>query len=338
MRTTPYHTPRWLRLGWIPCLALLGVAACEHATDPTNAANSAANPPSPGTSAPVFSATGTVTDLQNSVDSGVVRVRIKLVTDSLVARRVTIERASARRNFEELDGRVTALEEGTGADTLTLDIGTLKVVLDSTTMLRGEHEWGNEDGNDQPSSALMEFTSRLKMELAAGRRPFVEARRAEPGTPEAAGDSAAFVARTVRLDDADDAPEIEIDVDSANFATVASPPPAAWLTVLGQHIAITGSTVIKSDLPRAEGVQNFSDTVATVDTTARTATLTSGLVLRIVAGTEIETDDGQGLATLPDVAAALAQSKVVLAHGRGLLETATPATLDVIEVVFHLGT
>ncbi len=37
-------------------------------------------------------------------------------------------------------------------------------------------------------------------------------------------------------------------------------------------------------------------------------------------------------------AAALADSKTVPAHGRGLIEAVTPATFDVIEVVIHIGT
>ena len=314
-------------LGWAPALALLAAAGCEHASAPITGPNAA----------PVFSAQSSIEDLKTRLDSGVARIRIKLVPDSLVARRIVIERPRRMRSAEEVEGRVVAVAIGAGADTLTLDIGGLQVVLDSSTRLRGEHAWGDHDEGDEGSSALADFTTRLTMALAAGRRPFVEARRAAPASPQAPDDSA-FVARTVRFDDADEAPEIEIDVDSASFAANGSPPPAAWITVLGRRIEIRDSTIIRSDLPRAEGVQNFSDTVSAVDTTARTVTLMGGAVLRIVAGTEIETEHGMGLATLADVAAALAASKTVLAHGRGLLETATPATFDVIEVVFHIGT
>lgn len=325
--------PRPHRLGWVPAAALLAITACDHPADPSRATA----PATTTGSAPAFSATGSVTDLRDRLDSGAVRVRIRLVPDSLVARRIVIERPRAMASAEEVEGRVMALATGAGADTLTLDIGGLQVVLDGSTMLRGEHEWGDHDEDDAGHSALDRFTTRLQMKLAAGRHPFVEARRRPAATPQAPDDSA-FVARTVRFDGADETPEIELDVDSANFAANGSPPPAAWLTVLGRRIEIRDSTVIKSDLPRTEGVQAFSDTVASVDTTARTATLKGGLVLRIVAGTEFEAFGGVGLASLPDVAAALAASKTVLAHGRGLLESTSPTTLDVIEVLFHLGT
>ncbi len=330
------RTLRLLRPGWIPALALLAMAACEHSADPAKATSPITTIPTTGTP-PVFSSTGSVSDLKNRLDSGEVRVRIRLVRDSLVARRVTIERSGALRNAEEVEGRVVAVAAGAMADTLTLDIGGLRIVLDTSTMLRGAHEWGDRDDSDQTNSALAEFAMRLQARLAAGRRPFIEARRRPPATLEAPDDSS-FVARTVRFDDADEADELELDVDSANFAANGSPPPAAWLTVLGRRIEIRDSTVIKEDLPRTQGVQNFSDTVMTVDTTARTATLKGGVVLKIVLGTEIETDGGVGLASLADVAAALAQSKTVLAHGRGLLESSSPTTFDVIEVVFRTGT
>lgn len=332
-------TPRTRHLGALLAAAALLVAACEHQPTPVTAPSTPSGT-KPGTTTgtpPVFSSQASIGDFQGRLDSGAARVRIRLVPDSLVARRVVIERSGRMRADEVIDGRVVAVAAGATADTLTLDIGGLEVVLDDTTLLRGEHVWGDQDDGDRSGAVLTVFTMRLKAALAAGRRPFVEARRAPPSNPQGPLDSS-FVARTIRFDDADEAPEIEVNVDSANFSLNGSPPPAAWITVLGRRIAIRDSTVLKEDLPKAEGVMDFSDTVTAVDTAAHTATLKGGTVLTIVLGSEIETDDGGGLATLADVAAALAASKTVLAHGRGLLVSATPTTFDVIEVVFHLGT
>jgi hypothetical protein len=317
--------------GLLPCGALFLAVACEHSATPTNP--NAAAPSASG--AAVFSAQASIGDLQHTLDSGAARVRIRLVRDSLVADRIVIERARKMSADEEVEGRVTAVATGPGADTLTLDVGGLKVVLDSATRLRGQHEWGDDDEHGA-RSGLAEFTMRLTMALGAGRRPFVEARRKPAAAPQAPGDGS-FTAATIRLDAADEAPELEVNVDSANFSTNGSPPPDGWITVLGLAIEIRSTTTIKADLPRASGVMEFSDTVLSADVVAATVTLAGGTVLRIVVGSEIESAHGVGIASLALVAADLAAGKTVLAHGRGLLVTAPPRTFDVIEVVFHLG-
>jgi hypothetical protein len=330
---------------WLPLGVLLVAAACQQLAD----ANQVTNPPStPGggsTSAPVFSAQATIGELGNTLDSGPARVRIRLVTDSLVASRIVVLRSSQMTSDERIVARVTAVVMGPTADTLTLAIGGLKVVLDSSTRLRGEHLWGEEGegehhGHDRRGhhrvANLAEFATRLQAALAAGRRPFIEARRPAPASPQAPTDGA-FVARTIRFGDAHDGTLIALNVDSANFSTNATPPPDGWLTVLGLAIEIRPTTTIRTDLPRATGSLEFADTVSAVDTAAHTVTLLDGTVLRFILGSEIEHGASAGdPASLADVAAALAASKTVLAQGRGVLETATPPQFIVIEVEFHL--
>jgi hypothetical protein len=329
---------------WLPLGVLLVAAACQSMPD----ANQVTNPPSApggGSTGAVFSAQATIGDLGNTLDSGPVRVRIRLVADSLVASRIVVQRSRQLTSDERIVARVTAVVTGPLADTLTLAIGGLKVVLDTTTQLRGEHLWGEEGegehhGHDRRGhhhvANLAEFATRLQAALAAGRQPFVEARRPAPASPQAPTDSA-FVARTIRFGDGDDGTLIAMNVDSANFSTNATPPPDGWITVLGRAIEIRSTTTIRTDLPRATGSLEFADTVATVDTAAHTVTLVDGTVLRFILGSEIEHGGGAGdPASLADLAAALAASKTVVAQGRGVLETATPPEFIVIEVEFHL--
>src|SRR6266566_4691560 len=192
-----------------------------------------------------------------------------------------------------------------------------------------------------PPTSLAEFTMRVQHALAAGRHPAIEARRPAPGTPQAPGDGS-FTAAVVRLDDAADRPSIEINVTSANVLANASPPPDAWLQVLGQKIELRvsdGTTRIKQETPETDGELRFGGIVASVDVSGNKVTLADGTILRFVAGSEIERGDDQDdstLATLADVQHALAAGDSVVARGEGLLETATPRTLDVISVRFRL--
>jgi hypothetical protein len=79
--------------------------------------------------------------------------------------------------------------------------------------------------------------------------------------------------------------------------------------------------------------------VGSVDVSGNKVTLADGTILRFVAGSEIERADDRDdstFATLADVQRALAAGDSVVARGEGLLETATPRTLDVISVRFRL--
>jgi hypothetical protein len=340
-RTTPQRT-RLLTL--LPLGALLVLAACERTPTATQGATP---PPVSGGAPPVFSAQSSITDFGNTLDSGPARVRIRLVTDSLVATRIVVLRSRQMATDERIEARVTAVTTSPTADTLTLAIGGLKVVLDSTTQLRGEHNWGEDDGDHgghggHGVSTRADLATRLQAAIAAGRQPFIEARRPAPSSPQAPRDST-FVARTIRFGDDDDVTLIALNVDSANFSVNATPPPDGWVTVLGRKIEIRSTTTIRTDLPRAEGSLEFADTVTAVDTTVKTVTLKGGTILHFILGSAIEREGGHSgstsaLASLADVATALAASKTVLAQGRGVVEstTATATTLTVIEVEFHV--
>src|SRR2546425_8991925 len=290
---------------------------------------------------PQFSRSITLPGLDSLLGAGPARVKIWLMPGTLVAHRVVVEQAEQLTRSERIDGRVTAIAASATADTLSLAIGDLKIVVNSDTKFTGQHEEGDDDDNHPPPTSLAEFTMRVQHALAAGRHPAIEARRPAPGTPQTPGD-AGFTAAVVRLDDAADRPSIEMNVTSANVLSNSRPPPAAWLQVLGQKIELRvsdGTTRIKQETPETDGELRFGGIVASVDVSGNKVTLADGTILRFVAGSEIERGDDQDdstLATLADVQHALAPGDSVGARGEGLLETATPRTLDVISVRFRL--
>jgi len=292
--------------------------------------------------APAFSKTITLSDFGTALGSGPERVRIWLTPGTLIAQRVVVTEPEQRARPERIDSRVTAMVPTAAGDTVVLALGHLKIFVNASTKFTGNHEDGDsDDPGATPPTGLADFTARIQAELAAGRNPAVEARRPAPTSPQGPGD-AAFTATVLRLDAAADHPSIEMNVAAANLMKNATPPPDAWLEVLGLKVELRtsdGTTRIREETPEAEGEIAFGGMVKSVDVTAKTATLVDGTILRIVAGTEIagrDDPDDPTLATLADVQAALTAHDTVLAKGEGLLVTATPRTLDVIQVRFEV--
>jgi hypothetical protein len=203
------------------------------------------------------------------------------------------------------------------------------------------------DHDHRPAVTESSFVARVKDALTAGRHVSIEAHRASPTSPQSPTD-ATFMASHLHMDDGHEHARIEMWVASANFTTNSSPPPDAWITVLGLKVAIDvkdGITKLERHTEHTEGELDFRGTVKSVDVTGNTVTLADSTVLKIVAGTEFETagdeDDDDGahtLSTLADVKTAVDSGKTVIAHGEGVLDTPTPRTIDVIEVRFAIMT
>ena len=290
---------------------------------------------------PAFSKTITLTDFGTALGSGPQRVRVWLSPGTLIAKRVLVTGAEQMTRPERIDSRVNAIVPTTAGDTLVLALGDLKIFVNASTKFTGNHEDGDsDDPADSPPTSLADFTARIQAALAAGHHPALQARRPAPTSPQAPGD-AAFVATVLRLDAAADHPKIEMNVAAANLIKNTTPPPDAWLQVLGIKIELRtsdGTTKIREETPETEGEIAFGGMVKSVDVTAKTATLVDGTILHIVAGTQIEGRDDPDdltLASLADVQTALTAHDTVFAKGEGLLVTATPRTLDVIEVRFE---
>ena len=286
-----------------------------------------------------FSQSISVDDLEDETSSGTARVEIELRSGGLVAREIEVEEDDEQGDEEKIEARVTAIQASGDGGTVTFDVGGgLQVTFDGST------DFEANAGEADDDLTLSEFVDRVQAELDAGRSPFVEAKR-NPASEPQAPDDATFLARELEIeDDEDDGPEIEMNVDADNFERNGSPPPEAWLTVLGLRIEIVdGVTELRreNDDDRDEG--EFEAGVASVDVAAGEVTLSGGTVVRVVEGTEIDgeddgDDDGddEELGSLQEVADALAAGRPVKAEGEGLLESRDPRVLVAIEIEFEV--
>lgn len=310
--------------------AALSVTACDTGSM-TGAPGGTPGSPS------LFADQITVSAFTNILSTGTSRVSILVIPGTLNARRVRVRQGDRVNAPERVVSEVAALDTG-ATDTLTLSLGGIQVTFDATTRFQG---W-RDDGDEEDSAGMSEasFVGHLEAALAAGHHPTVVALRQPAATPQGPADSS-FFAQVLRLDDAADRPSIDLNVTAANLTSNTTPPPDAWLTVLGRPIALDvsgGTTRIDANNHRAEGALHFEGRVTAVDTLAGTALLADSTVLQVVAGTEFirpcDRDDGSPLNTLADVAGALSAGDTVDAAGLGLKGGAD--TLDLIEVRFRI--
>jgi hypothetical protein len=299
-------------------LALMGgvlPAACGDASGPNGAL--------------LFSREITAEEFQHRLVAGPVRLEIELLTSGLVAREIEIRNSAEFTRREEIESRITAAS----ASSLTLALGDLTIGFAPGARFRDE-------SGDLTGAA---FLSRVETALAGGVQPPVEVRRQPAPTPQDPGD-ATFMATELRLDDEADEPEIEINADGDNLgecSALAVPPPGCLATVrvLGLTIAIVrGVTELESQVDDLEGEVDFEGLVRAVDVTAGSVTLHDGTVIRLVAGTELETESGDHdqLKSLAEVEAALAAGLFVEADGKGVVESLAPLTIVAIEIEFEV--
>jgi hypothetical protein len=284
-----------------------------------------------------FSSDITLPDLQSHLGTGTARVDVRLIPGTLTARRVEIEEPEQLARREEIRSAVTAISASGDHGAVTLALGGLQVAFTAATRFRPD----DGDGS-QSAMALADFVARVQAALAAGRHPEIKAFREPPSSPQAPNDPT-FVASELKLDEGGDHPLLRLNVTGANLATNATPPPDAFLNVLGLSIALDvsgGTTKLQIENQELEGVGEFEGIVQAVDQTAQTVTLKDGTLVRIVAGTEIEAKDGHDdddhLTSLAAVRAALDAGKTVKAEGRGLVETTSPLTLAAIRIEFEV--
>ena len=325
------RTLRAAPLGVLTAAALL-VTACDHqmvtGTGPGTTTSSGST---------IFADQIGVGDFSTILASGTSRVAVRVTPGTLTAARVQVRQGDQITDPERIASEVTAVVSGS-PDTLTLALGAIQVTFDATTKFEGWRD--DHDADDSAGLDEATFISRIQNALTAGRHPTVVALRPAPSTPQDPNDSS-FFAQVLRLDDAADRPDIEMNVTQANLSLDATPPPDAWLTVLGRPFAIDvtgGKTTINQATHRTRGALHFEGMVLSVDTLNGTATLADSTVLKVVSGTEFERpcglDDGSPLTSLSAVAQALAAGDTVDAAGQGL--SVATDTLDVIDVRFRI--
>jgi hypothetical protein len=161
---------------------------------------------------------------------GVSRIEIELFPGELVAREVHVEADDAE---EKIESPVTAIDPGQG--TLTLELGGLMVSYTGNTRFRT----GTESHETRQT-----WEALVQGEIAAGRRPLVEARRSFSGTPQSPEDPS-FIAMDLRLENELDEPQIEISVDGDN--QVSARASELVLRVLGLSITVNGRTRLGPD-------------------------------------------------------------------------------------------
>lgn len=304
-------------------LAVAAVAACDDGVTGPDTGPA-------GTSDRSFSRDVTSSEMEEALASGTRRVEIELASDGLVARRVELERREETSDDEEIESPVEAVEASGGSGTIVLELGGLRIDFDDGTEL---------EARDDGRLTVQQFVDRIETALAEGRRPSVEVKR-RPAAEAQAPDDASFVPREIQLQSPDDDREIEINVDADNVESVASPPPQAILRVLGLEIEVReGVTEIRERLePDGEGDVDFEGLVASADPGGGTVTLLDGTRVRVVEGTEIDADDGdpEELASVQEVADALAEDRTVVAEGEGVLEGTSPRTITAVEAEFEI--
>ncbi len=335
-------------LGGRSRLAILGPAAVLCTFLVTACDNTSSGPRS---ALPVqFSRDVSLPDFQSQLVTGPARVEVSVIPGTLTARRVRIEEADQLTKPERVRSRVTAITSGTDTATLTLELGGLKIAVNKSTSLHPDDGDGGHDGHapmpamsdDGGSSmTLADFVARIQADIAAGHNPAVRATRQAPAQPQAPDDSK-FLAATLQLDEGNNHPRIELNITGANLTENKTPPPDAFLKVLGVSLELKtsdGTTKLQAENEEAEGAEEFHGVVKSVDVTAKTVTLMDGTIIRIVAGTEFEDREGgedNHLSTLADVKAALTAGKTVEAEGRGLIDTTSPLTIDAIRIEFEV--
>jgi hypothetical protein len=274
---------------------------------------------------PQFSKQITLPEFEDAVVSGPVRLEIELLNGSLVAREVEVKETEEQFDEEEIESRITAIAAGS----VTLSLGGGFVVE-----FNAGTDFEAEDGQD---ISMQDFITRVQDALASGQNPAVEAKRNPAATPQGPND-ATFIATELELDDEADEDEIEINVDGDNFATNASPPPDAILTVLGLPIELNvsgGVTELEAEVDDQRTEGEFEGMVESVS--GSTFTLTDGTIVEIVVGTEVEeADDQDELGSLGQVEQALGAGLLVEAEGKGVVTGTNPRTITASEVEFEI--
>lgn len=242
------------------------------------------------------------------------------------------ERIEARvigRAFEEL------VTEGACSGRLTLDLLGVEVRFDERTRF--------EDQNGDRITCI-DFVTLVESYVALGQEPQITAERRPGATPQGPNDPV-FFAHELKLDDedgdGDQRPELELQLDANNLVScdeLFSPPTdcVGAIRVLGVLFAIGSSaTEIEVADPEPRLSVRFAGAVDSVDIARRNLRLTTGAVLRLVRGSEVEYGETEGaflLTSLEDADLALDSGRLVEAHGTADVLSTDPLVLWVREV------
>lgn len=278
-----------------------------------------------------------------TIEDGPARVELELYPTwaQRVAREVEIEPSHRHSDDERIESRVISpglddlVVDGACSGTLTLDLLGVRVAFDDHTRFEDQ---------DGERLSCAEFVTLIESFIALGQEPQITAERRPPATPQDPHDPV-FIADELELDDEDDdgdqRPELELQLDADNVvgcAELLSAPAdcVGAIRALGALFAIgSDSTEIELADPEPRLSVRFDGTVGSVDLEAKEIKLTTGAVLRLVRGSEIEWGETEGaflVTSLEDADASLDLGRVVEAHGTADVLATDPLVLWVREV------
>ncbi len=271
-----------------------------------------------------------VSDLGSMIDTGTVRIEIRLGPDDLVAHRVEVQESESPDEPEAIQSRIVDISVTDQRSILVLQLGDLEVGFNSETQFR------TSGGHDM---AFEQFVGHVREALAANEPLGVRAKRRPPDVPQDPND-AEFLADELRIQGLVEEHEIEITIDADNLHLNASPPPDLWITVLALEIEVRASeglTELEHERPYLVHA-DFEGLVQAVDLDLRELTLADETVIRLVDGTEIKQldHDRRLLPDLSAVAEALEAGHVLFAAGEGVIQSEAPLTIVASRIVFEL--
>lgn len=258
-----------------------------------------------------------------------------------VVRQMEIMPEHRATDDERVEGRVIGrgferlVVDGACHGALTLDLLGVEVGFDERTRFEDQ---------DGTRITCVDFVTKIEAFVALGQEPQVTAERRPPLTPQHPDDPV-FLADELKIDDEDDdgdqRPELELQLNAHHLEScdaLLTPPSdcVGAIRALGALFAIgSGATQIQMSDPEPRLFVRFNGAVRSVDLGAREIRLTTGTVLRLVRGSEIESGESGsalGLASLEDAEASLDLGRLVEAHGRAAVLATDPLVLWVDEV------
>lgn len=284
---------------------------------------------------------------RTALDSGPTRVELELYPSwaQRVVRQMEIKPEHRATDDERIESRVIGsgfeglVVDGACHGTLTLDLLGVAVGFDDHTRFEDQ---------DGTRITCVDFVTKIESFIALGQEPQITAERRPPLTPQRPDDPV-FLADELKIDDEDDdgdqRPELELQLHAEHVESCDSllTPPSdcvGAIRALGALFAIGGgATQIQLADPEPRLGVRFNGAVKSVDLGAREIRLTTGTVLRLVRGSEIESGESDTmpvLTSLEDAEASLDLGRLVEAHGRAAVLATDPLVLWVNEVELEI--
>lgn len=283
-------------------------------------------------------------EVSSRLAAGPTRVELELFPDwgERTVRELELRPEHRLRDDERVESRVVSpgfAELSTGArcsGALTLALPGVQIRFDERTRFE------DQDGD---RIACIDFVTYVEAYVALGQEPQITAERRPLSVPQPAADPV-FFADELRIDDEDDdgdqRPELELNLGPENLAScedivVPVSDCVAAVHVLGSLLAITSErSELKRGDPEPRLEVGFRGIVRSVDPVRQELRLTSGAVLRMVVGSDLEhgrpSAPSEVVGSLEDAERLRRLGRLVEAHGTAAVLSTDPLVLWVREL------